>query len=70
MSLKLEKSSSSFSPDQDNQIHSDFKMWGNSGQKKETKIKIDFFLPIRQYDDKSEGLRLDQNISTLVATHI
>ena len=67
MSLKLEKSSSSFSPDQDNQIHSDFKIWGNSGQKK---TYIEFFLPIRQYDDKSEGLRLDQNISTLVAAHI
>ena len=53
MSLKLEKSSSSFSTDQDNQIHSDFKMLGNW-----VPAKIELFLPIRQNDDKSEGLRL------------
>ena len=68
MSLELEKSSSSFSTDQDNQIHSDLKNVSEAIWDK--KNYIEFFLPIRQYDDKSEGLRLDQNISTLVAAHI
>ena len=68
MSLELEKSSSSFSTDQDNQIHSDLKNVSEAIRDK--KNYIEFFLPIRQYDDKSEGLRLDQNISSLVAAHI